>query len=116
MGPGFPLPIDRPSAFTTGTISAAETGEETFIRDKNIVPRNVGFRELDAKFGGHLKHSQARNSSQRTGRDGRREDLAVFNDEDIISGAFRNVARVIQHKRFIRPARFASIRAITLFK
>src|SRR5881392_2330535 len=23
MGPGFPLPIDRPSAFTTGTISAA---------------------------------------------------------------------------------------------
>jgi hypothetical protein len=29
--------------------------------------------------------------------------LAVFNDEDIISSAFGNVPRVIQHKRFIRP-------------
>ena len=82
MGPGFPLPIDRPSAFTTGTISAAVPGEEAFVSNKNIMTRDVSFPNFDAKFGGDFKHDRARNSSQRAGRDRRREDLTVFNDEE----------------------------------
>src|SRR5213596_335580 len=76
--------------------------EEAFVSNKNIMTRDVSFPNFDAKFGGDFKHHRARNSSQRTGSDGRREDLAVFKDEDIISSAFGNVPRVIQHERFIR--------------
>ncbi len=40
--------------------------------------------------------------AQRARRDRRREDLAVLNHENIVGRAFRNIARVIQHQRFIR--------------
>ena len=36
-GPGFPVADDRPSAFTTRTISAAVPVEEAFVSNKNIV-------------------------------------------------------------------------------
>src|SRR5882757_3004857 len=77
--------------------------KKAFVSNKNIMTRDVSFPNFDVKFGGDFKHYRARNSSQRAGRDGRREDLAVFNNEYIISSAFGNVPCVIQHERFIRP-------------
>jgi hypothetical protein len=64
--------------------------------------RDISFPNFDAKFGGDFKHHRACNPPQRTGRNGRREDLALLNDENIIRSAFGNVPRVIQHERFIR--------------
>ena len=39
---------------------------------------------------------------KRAGRDRRRENLAALDDEDIVGRAFRHVARIVQHQRFVR--------------
>ena len=48
------------------------------------------------------KHDRARDSAQRAGGNWRREDLAMFDDEDVVRRAFRHIARIVQHQRFIR--------------
>jgi hypothetical protein len=76
--------------------------EEAFVSNKNIMARDVSFPNFDAKLGGDFKYYRACNPSQRASRNGWRENLAVFHDENIVSGAFGNVSCIVQHKGFIR--------------
>src|SRR4029077_2357378 len=79
----------------------SSSGEEAFVGHENVVPREICLDHFDAELAGNIKHDRSRDSLQRSGRDRGREELAVLNDEDVVGGAFGNVARVVQHQRFI---------------
>jgi hypothetical protein len=65
------------------------------------VPREICLDHFDVEFAGNIKHDRSRDSLQRSGRDRRREDLAVLDDEDVVCSAFGDVSCVVQHQRFI---------------
>ena len=46
IGPGFPLPIDAPVRLDHRDNLRRRAGEETFVRNKDIVARDIGFREF----------------------------------------------------------------------
>ena len=55
-GPGLPLPITRPSIFTTGMISAPGAGQKALVRIEQVVAGQVRFADLQARLRGQLHH------------------------------------------------------------
>ena len=54
------------------------------------------------KLRGDVEDDRPRDPAERAGRDRRCHDLSPLDDEDIVRRAFRDVASVVQHQRFIR--------------
>ena len=49
-GPGLPVPMTRPSIFTTGIDFRARAGQKTFVRVEQIVARQIRFGHRQASF------------------------------------------------------------------
>ena len=62
IGPGFPFPIIRPSALTTGTISAAVPVRKAFVGHENVVPREICLDHFDVELASNIKHDRSRDS------------------------------------------------------
>ena len=117
IGPGFPFPIVRPSDFDHRNDFGSRSGEKAFVGDENIVSREIRLGNFDIEFACNVKHDPPRDPSQRSGANRRSEDLAVLDDEkdyrQCIPRCFPRHSTSTLHPR---SARFASIRAMTLFK
>ena len=66
-----------------------------FVRYENIMTSNVGLGYFDSRLGGDFENDRTSNAAQSAGRDWRRENLAVFDDENIVRRAFGHVPFVI---------------------
>src|SRR5215471_20750408 len=69
--------------------------KETFVCHEYIVSREIRLDHFEVKFATNIKDDRARYPSQRSGGDGRGEDLAMLDDEDVIGSAFGDVSRVV---------------------
>src|SRR5205814_8597042 len=92
---------DAAIGFHHGNDLGSSSGKEAFVGHENVVPRKICLDDFDVELAGNIKHNRSRDSLQRSGRDRRREDLAVLNDEDVVGSAFGDVSCVVQHQRFI---------------
>ena len=93
--PRFAIPDETSVRFDDGDNLRCRSGEETFIRDENVVPGDVGLCDFDSKLRRDFKDNQSRNPAQRARRDGRRENLTALDDENVIRRAFGDIASVI---------------------
>jgi hypothetical protein len=100
IGPGLPVSDNAAIGFDHRNDFRSSSGEEAFVGHENIVPRESASVTL-TRARRNIEHDRSRDSAQRSGRDRRREDLAVLDDEDVVGRAFGDVACVVQHQRFI---------------
>ncbi len=76
------------------------SGEKTLIRDVEVMALNGGLLADNAQASAQLEYHTARDAFENAlGRAGR-EHAAVAHDEDVVAGAFRHVAHMVEHDRF----------------
>src|SRR5262249_27172535 len=75
--------------------------KETFVCHEYIVSREIRLDNFEVEFATNIKQHRGCYPSQRSGGDGRGEDLTVLDDEDVIGSAFGDVSRVVQHQGFV---------------
>ena len=102
IAPGFPVPIVRPSALITGIISAAVPVRKHSSAMKTSCRVIFDLGNLDSKLRRNLEDDRACDSTQGASGDRWRKDMAMLDDEKVVSRAFRNIARVVQHERLVR--------------
>ena len=77
-------------------------GEKTFIRNKDIVTRDIGLRDLEAKFRRDIENDGAGDPPQRSRANRWSENLPALDDENVVRRAFGHVARFVQHQTLHR--------------
>jgi len=88
----LPVPMTRPSIFTTGISSAP------------VVARQVRFGHFQAGGLRQLDHRLPRDAVKRARRQWRREQRAVFHNEQIVAGAFGHETFGVEHDGFFAAA------------
>jgi hypothetical protein len=76
------------------------SGEEGFFSGVKIVAREGSFANGDARCFAEIKDDLAGDAIERAIGDRRGNDLAFFDDEDVVSGALGNVALLVEHEAF----------------
>ncbi len=102
FGDGAGLAIGDGTAvdFGDGDDFGAGAGEEAFVGDVDVLAGHVFFGCRDAGSAGELHNDLAGDAHEDAAVFGWGEELAIFDDEDVVAGAFGDHAEVIEHEGF----------------
>src|SRR5204862_3054783 len=79
------------------------SSEEDFVGDVQHLARDERLDDFEAEVAGDSENARARNAAEDRGAEGRSEDAAVANDEDVLAGSFADVSVYVERDAFGVP-------------
>src|SRR5207247_11461423 len=79
---------------------------EEFLRGLKFGTVDVALDDLEAELIAHKCHNGiARNADENVVRRRRRDHLLALDDENVLAGAFRDVAALVEHDRLVKAVK-----------
>lgn len=100
---GLPGADDAAVELDSGDDFCRSAGEEAFVCGEEIVAGHHFLGAGESNFVDQFDHGLAGDAVEGSGGDGWGEDLATFDDEDVVARAFGDVALFVEHDAFFTP-------------